>query len=70
MSFRRLVVLESDYVVCVRCNLRLGGSYVLRIETEPPEEKNGEESDEDVGSASRWRSFCEEHLHGDGWIRV
>lgn len=43
----------------------------MGIETEPPEEKNGEEDDEDVGSAaSRRRSFCEEHLHGDGWIRI
>lgn len=53
MSFRRLVVLESDYVVCVRRSLGFGASCVLRVETEPPEEENGEENDEDGGSAGR-----------------
>lgn len=53
MSLRRLVVLESDYVACVRRNLGLGVSCVLRVETETPEEENGEENDEDGGSAGR-----------------
>lgn len=61
MIFRRLVLLKSDYVVGLRCGLRLRTSYVLRIEilllgmvsagTEP-EERNGEENDEDRGYAS------------------
>lgn len=61
MIFRRLVLLKSDYVASSRCSLRLRTSNVLRVEilllgmvsagTEP-EERNGEENDEDRGYAS------------------
>lgn len=56
MSFRRIVLLKSDYVVGLRSDFKLGTSYVVRIENlvisrasvgTEAEERNGDENGEE-----------------------